>query len=314
MRMGKIWLAALALGLATPAAAQVLPPGTVGLTTQYAAACTSTSCATWTLTTAASVTVSVTGTCTSCVLTWEGSSDGGKTFFTVALINLASGATATTTAATGQFAIANSGLTHLQARLTTLGSGGFNVTAVRGYASARWLTPFLLSLYATSPAITAATATGTTVNDPGEVRALTYKVTLDKTAFVCAATTCDVTIGTLPANTWLVNVTAALTQTFACTATCTSSTLSMILGKGAGGSEYLASLDADAAVAIFGDADAELGTAMVRAAAVQGGTFTSASQAVVLRLTSGTGNIGNGTVTNLSQGSITVYLTTRVLP
>lgn len=59
-----------------------------------------------------------------------------------------------------------------------------------------------------------------------------------------------------------------------------------------------------------------LGTNMTRAAAVQGGltpVFASGNN-VVLRLTSGTGNIGNGSATNLSQGSITFYLVTERLP
>ncbi len=158
--------------------------------------------------------------------------------------------------------------------------------------------------------ITPATATGSTVNDAGTLRQLTYKVTLAPAAFVCAAVTCDVTIATLPANTWVQNVTANVATVFACTATCTSTTLSAILGKGAGGAEYLASADIDAATAILGDADAEMGTLMTRAAAIQGGTFNTASTTVVLRMTSGTGNIGNGTVTNLSGGSLVVWLTT----
>lgn len=162
--------------------------------------------------------------------------------------------------------------------------------------------------------VTAGSATGLTVSNTGEVRTTVYKVVVDRTAFVAAATTADLTIGTLPANTWLVNVTASLTTTFACTATCTTATLSMVVGKGAGGAEYLASFDADAATAVFGDADAEMGTLMTRAAAIQGGTFTAGSQAVVVRLTSGTGNIGDGAATNLSQGSITIWVTTRTLP
>ena len=162
--------------------------------------------------------------------------------------------------------------------------------------------------------ITAGTAAGITVNQAGALATNVYKVTLEPAAFVCAAVTCDVTIATLPANTWLDNVTASIATQFACTATCTSSTLSFILGKGAGGSEYLASLDADAAAAIFGDADAEMGTLLTRAAAIQGGTFNGTSQVVVLRLTSGTGNIGNATVTNLSGGSIVIWLTTTRLP
>jgi hypothetical protein len=152
------------------------------------------------------------------------------------------------------------------------------------------------------------------VVNAGSVQEVTYKVTVATTAFVCAALTCDLTVGTLPAATWTRNVTAQLTQTFACAATCTSTTLSMVLGQGAGGAQYLASFDADAAAAVFGDADAEMGTTLTRAAAIQGATFNAGSQAIVLRLTSGTGNIGNGSVTNLSQGALTLWLTTLRLP
>lgn len=169
-------------------------------------------------------------------------------------------------------------------------------------------------IFLAAPAITVGSGTGITVNDKSELRDPVYKVTIDKSAFVCNATTCDVTIGTLPANTRLLQVDASLTTTFACTATCTTSTLSMVLGKGSGGSEYLASFDADAATAWLGDADAELGTLMVRAAAINGGTFTTGSQAVVLRLTSGTGAVGTGSATNLSQGSVTIFLHTLTMP
>jgi hypothetical protein len=170
------------------------------------------------------------------------------------------------------------------------------------------------AIFLSAPAITVGSGTGVTVNDSGSVRTLTYKVTIASTAFVCANTVCDVTIGTLPSNSRLESVDANLTQVFACTATCVSTTLSMMLGKGSGGAEYLASgLDVDAATAWFGDADAELGSLMTRAAAIQGGTMnTGSTQAVVMRLTSGSGNIGNGSVTNLSQGSIAFHLKVRV--
>lgn len=153
-------------------------------------------------------------------------------------------------------------------------------------------------------------ATGVTTNDLGSIRDTLVKITVDRTAFVCAATTCDVTVVTIPAKTWIKNVIGDLTTTFACASTCTTSTLSMVLGRGAGAAEFLASLDADAATGQFGDADAELGTQLVRASAIQGGVLSSwsATTNVVVRLTSGTGNIGTGAATNLSQGSITFYL------
>lgn len=173
-----------------------------------------------------------------------------------------------------------------------------------------------LRVRATTSQVTAGSGTGVTIDNAGELREQVYKVTIAETAFVCAATTCDVTVATLPAKTQITNVFADLTQTFACSATCTSTTLSMIFGRGAGGAEWLASFDADAAAAQFGDADAELGTTMTRAAAIQGGSFEAwaSTQAAVLRLISGTGNIGDGAANFLSQGSVTLYLSTRVAP
>lgn len=160
---------------------------------------------------------------------------------------------------------------------------------------------------------TAGTApTGGTVAYNGAARYGVFEITLSKDAFVCNAVTCDVTIATLPAQTKIVDAIARLDTQFACASVCTTGTLSMVLGKGSGGAEYLASFDADAAVAVFGDADAERGTLLTRAAAIGGGDFPSwtATQAVVLRMTSGTGNIGNGSVTNLSGGSVLIHLVT----
>lgn len=161
---------------------------------------------------------------------------------------------------------------------------------------------------------TIGTGSGTGVTVVGSyVRDQIYKVTVARTAFVTAGVTSDITIGTLPAKTQILGIIADVTQTFACTATCTSATLSMTLGTTAGGNEVLASFDADAATAVFGLADANLGTGMTRAAAIQGGLFGAwaTTTPLILRLTSGTGNIGDGAATNLSQGSVTFYVTTR---
>ena len=173
------------------------------------------------------------------------------------------------------------------------------------------------AIFLGQPSITVGSGTGITVNDTGSVRQLVYKVTIARTAFICAATTCDVTIGTLPAKTFLVHAIADLTTTFACTATCTTATLSATLGKTAGGNEYLLSFDADAAATQFGDAAAELGASLTPATTpTLNGDLASwtATTAVVLRLTSAVGNIGTGAATNLSQGSVTFYLTTVVMP
>lgn len=177
--------------------------------------------------------------------------------------------------------------------------------------------PTLTGMFLSGAQITPGSGTGITVNDAGELKAQVYQVTVASTAFVCAAVTCDVTLGTLPAKTFVTHALADVTQVLACTATCTSSTLSMVVGKTAGGSQYLASFDADAAAAQFGDATAELGASLTEATIptpIGDLASWSTTTAVVLRLTSGTGNIGNGSVTNLSQGSVTFYITTVRMP
>lgn len=173
------------------------------------------------------------------------------------------------------------------------------------------------SVFLAAPAIVIGSGTGLTLDNSGEVRQLVYKFTVASTAFVCAAVTCDVTIGTLPAKTFVSHALADLTTTFACTATCTTATLSATLGKTAGGNEYLLSFDADAATAQFGDLAAELGASInpTSVPTVNGDVASwSGTTAVVMRLTSAVGNIGDGAVSNLSQGTATFYLTTTKMP
>lgn len=143
---------------------------------------------------------------------------------------------------------------------------------------------------------------------------MTYGVS----AFTAAAVTQDITIGIVPKKFKVLWVVADVTTAFTCASVCTTSTLSMTVGKTAGGNEYLASFDLDAAIATFGLTSAQGGTAFVTGAAVpvQGGDIPSwtAATTVQARFTSGTGNIGTGTATNLGVGSITFYLTGYALP
>lgn len=165
--------------------------------------------------------------------------------------------------------------------------------------------------------ITQGAGTGITVNDQGELATQVYKVTIDKSAFVCAAVTCDVTIATLPAKTFVQHALADLTVAFTCSATCTTSTLSFTLGKTAGGNQYLLTVDADAATGQFGTTAAQLGASLAPATTpTEVGDLASwtTTTAIVVRLTSGTGNIGTGAATNLGAGSVTFYLTTTRMP
>lgn len=103
-----------------------------------------------------SVTLQVSGTF-SATLLFEATSDGTN-WQTITGIKLLDGSSATGATATGQFAFQNTGLTGLRVRCTAYTSGTAVVTAVRGYAAARWLTPFFTSL--TSAGDVTAGATG----------------------------------------------------------------------------------------------------------------------------------------------------------
>src|SRR3972149_11546371 len=66
-------------------------------------------------------------------------------------------------------------------------------------------------LWLDAPKVTAGSGTGVTVNAPGSARSVVYKVTVLSTNCVAAATTCDLTLATLPAQAVLKAVLADLT-------------------------------------------------------------------------------------------------------
>lgn len=164
------------------------------------------------------------------------------------------------------------------------------------------------SLYLGSPAITKGSGTGVTLNNSGEVRKMTYKVTVTFAALAAAATTADKTIATLPAKTRVLAIYADTTTKYigGAVATCT-----IAVGTAAGGAQLLAAHDVFTAAVTKGLADADMGTAMTRAAAIQGGHMPSftATTIVNVRLTT------TGANTNaLTQGSTTYYIECEVLP
>lgn len=172
-------------------------------------------------------------------------------------------------------------------------------------------------IFLTTPAITPASGSGISLDNLGEVRQEIYKMTVTSANVITAGVTHDLVIGTLPAKTFITHILADVSTAFACTGTCTSSTLSATVGTTAGGNDYLVSFDLDAAAARFGDATAELGSLLTEATIATPigalGSWSS-TQAINLRITSGTGNLGTGTATNLSQGSVTFYITTIKFP
>lgn len=166
----------------------------------------------------------------------------------------------------------------------------------------------------TTPIITAGSGTGITVNDTGSLRTQVYKVTIDNDAFIAASTTQTLTIGTLPAKSIVHAVIMDVTEAFVCASTCTTATLSASVGPTGTVAGFTLDSDIDAAIATFGDADAEVGTLLEISGNTNGGYTNWAGVAVLLTGTSGTGNWGDAAATFTNAGSVTVYILYSVLP
>lgn len=156
--------------------------------------------------------------------------------------------------------------------------------------------------------ITAGSGTGVTVNEVGALQRLIYKVTVTYEALSAAGLTADKTIATLPAKMRLVGIVADTTTKYIGGAV-TAATL--IVGKSAGGNEYIVSHDVFAAAITKGLADADLGTSINRASAIQGGDLPSwtATTIVSVRLTTVTANTNA-----ITQGQTVFYLVTEQMP
>ena len=154
-------------------------------------------------------------------------------------------------------------------------------------------------------------ATGVTVNSYGRVGRIVFKTTLDKTAFVTAGTTADVVFASLPVNTAILGCYIDVPTAFAGLA----GTITLQAGTVVASNNLILAFDVKTStVSMQGKADADLGAQLARATAIQGGRLNTGALTPVVRLTSGIGNIGNGTTTNLTTGSATVYLITENLP
>lgn len=175
------------------------------------------------------------------------------------------------------------------------------------------------SLYLAAPAVTV--GTDVTVVDSGDHTRQRYSATITPAtanaancfaSFKAAALTADCNIATLPAGMRLVSITADVTAGFTCSGTC-SGTKVVQCGSSAGAVDILAAGFTVAATGTAGLTDAQLGSAMVRAAAIQGGFLPSwsATTPVSCRFTSGTGNWGNAAATFVNAGSIKFTLITE---
>jgi hypothetical protein len=146
------------------------------------------------------------------------------------------------------------------------------------------------------------TATGVSVIGWSIPTRKTYKVQVAASAFSAAALFADVTIFTVPARTRLVSIVADTTQTYTGTGI-TAAT--MRVGPSANSNLYMVDADVFTAIVTKGLADADLGTSLNRANAVQGGVVQSwtGNANVSVRLTT----VGANT-SLLTTGSTTFYI------
>lgn len=143
---------------------------------------------------------------------------------------------------------------------------------------------------------------GTTVVCNGEPRRALYTVTVPFSKWSAAAVTKDLTLMTLPAKSKLLTVICDTTAVYDGAGTC-----AIIVGNAAGDNKYIVSHDVKTIPITVGLADADFGTLLTRAGAINGGTMTATNwasgQAIFARMTSGSGNTSTFTV-----GSTTFYI------
>lgn len=132
------------------------------------------------------------------------------------------------------------------------------------------------------------------------------KVTIPRTLWTAAATSQGLQVFAVPAKTKIKSVILDTTEAFAGLA----GTITLGVGTASGGQNLLVDHDVKTAPVVAGNADADLGTAINRAAAVSGGWVPSwsTSTSIYVTLKSGAGNIGSGAATNLTNGTVSLYL------
>ena len=154
--------------------------------------------------------------------------------------------------------------------------------------------------------ITAGSGSGITVNNSSLVNRQLYKVTTTYVAYTDSDTTKGIVIATLPAKMKIVGFYADTTAAYTGG---TTNAATMVVGITAeSAAEIIASHNVFAGAILAGDADADMGTSMTRAAAIQGGympswTGTTAIYATLV--------IVNDILSNLTAGSTTFYIETE---
>lgn len=158
-----------------------------------------------------------------------------------------------------------------------------------------------------APRITASTGTGITVVDAGSICRVVYKSTVTYAAFSASATHGHATIATLPAKTKICAFYADTTTKYKDAGT-TISVAAMVVGIQDAGAEIIATHDVFAGAILRGMADADMGTGLTIAAAIQGGYLISWSATTPIIATLA---LTGGNTSILTQGSTTFYIVTE---
>jgi len=154
--------------------------------------------------------------------------------------------------------------------------------------------------------ITAGSGTGITVNQNGKINQQVYKVTTTYAAYSDSDTTKGVVIATLPAKTKIVGCYADTTAAYTGGAVSAATLEVGITAEGA--AEIIAAHNVFSAAITKGLADADMGTSMTRAAAIQGGYLPSWTGTTAIYATIDT---TDGNTNALTAGSTTFYIVTE---
>jgi hypothetical protein len=154
--------------------------------------------------------------------------------------------------------------------------------------------------------ITAGSGTGVTIVDAGSANQTLYKVTTTYAAYSDSDTKKGIVIATLPIKTKILSCYADTTAAYTGG---TVSAATLVVGVTAeDAAEIIASHDVFAGAVTKGLADADMGTGMTRAAAIQGGYLPSWTGTTAIYATI---NTTDGNTNALTAGSTTFYLITE---
>lgn len=145
----------------------------------------------------------------------------------------------------------------------------------------------------------------------GGLQRQVFKVRIPKEAWRAAATSQEIRLGTTDVRTRIVGCFCDTTVALAGLA----GTIQLQIGSASTLSDIILLHDVKTAAVTKGLADADLGALLARATAVQGGggSWTGGND-IYAKLFSSVGNVGTGAVTNLTAGTIYVYVVTDVMP